>query len=237
MGISQLASAESPEKEILWDSIMIGMKYLWADPGLRIMFLVIVAVNFLLIGPIMVGIPILADQRLPEGAVAFGLLMSAFAGGSLAGYLIAGLLPRPGGGTMRMIIVALLALFGAIIGLLGFIVSTWVDFCLLLLLGLGNGYIGIILITWIQARTPKEMLGRMMSLLVFASNGLWPVSQGISGAVSKWDLNLLFASSGALVLFVTIWMTLQAGFKTFSDSLASQQVNDGDLTVDRLPIT
>jgi MFS family permease len=237
MGISQLASAESPEKESLWDSIMIGMKYLWADPGLRIMFLVIVAVNFLLIGPIMVGIPILADQRLPEGAVAFGLLMSAFAGGSLAGYLIAGLLPRPGGGTMRMIIVALLALFGAIIGLLGFIVSTWVDFCLLLLLGLGNGYIGIILITWIQTRTPKEMLGRMMSLLVFASNGLWPVSQGISGAVSKLDLNLLFASSGALVLFVTIWMTLQAGFKTFSDSLASQQVNDGDLTVDRLPIT
>jgi len=47
------------------------------------MFLVLTAVNFLLIGPLLVGIPVLADQRLPEGAVAFGLLMSAFAGGSL----------------------------------------------------------------------------------------------------------------------------------------------------------
>jgi MFS family permease len=235
MGISQYASAEIPEKESLWDSILTGMKYLWADPGLRIMFLVIVAVNFLLIGPIMVGIPILADQRLPEGAVAFGLLMSAFAGGSLAGYLIAGLLPRPDGSIMRMIIVVLLVFFGAVIGSLGFISSTWVDFCSLLLLGLGNGYIGIILITWIQTHTPKEMLGRMMSLLVFASNGLWPVSQGISGAVSKWDLNLLFASAGALVLCVTVWMASQAGFKSFCESLTLQPVEGGDLGVDSLP--
>lgn len=229
MGRRQPVAPESTEKESLWDSILTGMKYLWADPGLRIMFLVMVAVNFLLIGPIMVGIPILADQRLPEGALAFGLLMSAYAGGSLVGYLIAGLLPRPGGSTMRMIIIALLVFFGAVIGSLGFIASTWVDFCLLLLLGLGNGYIAIILITWIQTCTPKEMLGRMMSLLVFASNGLWPVSQGISGAVSKWNLNLLFASAGVLVLFVTVWMALQAGFKAFSDSLTSQPVEGDDL--------
>ena len=67
------------------------------------MFLVLMAVNFLLIGPLTVGIPILADQRLPEGAVAFGMLMSAFAGGNLIGYLLAGSLPRPDGTIMRMI--------------------------------------------------------------------------------------------------------------------------------------
>ncbi len=55
------------------------------------MFLVISAANFLLIGPLLVGIPVLADQRLPEGAVAFGLLMSAYAGGNLVGYLLADL--------------------------------------------------------------------------------------------------------------------------------------------------
>ena len=62
---------------------------------MRFIFTVIMVVNFLLIGPIMVGIPVLANQRLPEGATAFGLLMSAFAGGSLLGYLIAGSLPAP----------------------------------------------------------------------------------------------------------------------------------------------
>ncbi|HZD56867.1 MAG TPA: MFS transporter [Anaerolineales bacterium] len=236
MGRGQHASADSLDKESLWTSILTGMKYLWADEGLRLMLLVITAVNFLLIGPIMVGIPVLADQRLPEGAVAFGLLMSAFSGGNLAGYLIAGSLPRPGGTSLRMIIVGLLVFFGGVVGSLGFISSTWVDFCTLLLLGLGNGYIGIILITWIQTRTPKEMLGRMMSLLVFASNGLWPVSQAISGAVSKWDLNLLFTLAGALVVLVTVWMALQPGFKIFSESIALQQVEGGDLRTDNLPV-
>ena len=235
LGGRQPASAETAEKESLWESILAGLKYLWADIGLRIMFLVIVALNFLLIGPLMVGIPILADQRLPEGALAFGLLMSAYAGGNLAGYLVAGALPLPGGRAMRLIIITLLVSFGAVIGALAFIPSTWVDFGLLLFLGLGNGYIGIILITWIQKNTPKAMLGRMMSLLVFASNGLWPVSQGISGAVSKWDLNLLFVSAGALVLLVTVWMAMQSGFKSFCDSLSSRQGGTGDLEVSTLP--
>jgi MFS family permease len=235
LGGGQQASGEFSEKENLWNSILSGLKHLWADKGMRLMFLVIVAANFLLIGPIMVGIPILADQRLPEGAVAFGLLMSAFSGGNLAGYLIAGSLPRPGGSSMRMIIISLLVFFGTIVGSLGFIPSTWMDFCLLLVLGLGNGYIGIILITWMQTRTPKAMLGRTMSLLVFASNGLWPVSQAISGAVSKLDLNLLFVSAGALVMLVTVWTVFQPGFKIFSDDLAGKQFGEGgELTIESL---
>jgi hypothetical protein len=114
-----------------------------------------------------------------------------------------------------------LAGFGGVIGSLGFIPSTWVDFGLLLMLGLGNGYIAIILFTWMQTRTPKEMLGRTMSLLMFSNTGLVPVSQAISGAVSKWDLNLLFVFAGALVLLVTLWAALQPELQVFSDSLAT----------------
>ena len=131
--------------------------------------------------------------------------------------------------------IALLAAFGVVVGSLGFIPSTWVDFSLLLLLGLGNGYITIIFLTWMQKRTPKEMLGRMMSLLMFFSTGLIPVSQAISGAVSKWDLNVLFVSAGMLVLLITFWAAFQPGLKTFSDSLATQQVGKGGLMVDTIP--
>ncbi|MFL7869899.1 MAG: MFS transporter [Anaerolineales bacterium] len=211
----------SSEGENIWTSIWTGIQYLWADKILRLMFLILAAVNFLLIGPLLVGIPVLADQRLPEGAVAFGLLMSAYSGGNLIGYLMAGSLPRPGGRIMNVIVITLLAGFGAVIGSLGFIASTWIDFGLMLLLGLGNGYIAIILFTWMQTRTPKEMLGRMMSILIFSNTGLVPVSQAISGAVSKWDLNLLFTSAGALVLLVTLWAGFQPELKMFSDSLAT----------------
>jgi MFS family permease len=57
----------SAEKESVWTSIMAGIKYLWKDKPLRLMFLVIMAVNFLFVGPLLVGIPVLANQRLPEG--------------------------------------------------------------------------------------------------------------------------------------------------------------------------
>jgi MFS family permease len=232
-GSRRQPSGESSES--VWTSILTGMKYLWTDKALWMMFLVLTAVNFLLVGPLLVGIPVLADQRLPEGAVAFGLLMSAYAGGNLVGYLIAGSLPRPSGLTMRVIMIALIAAFGAVIGSLGFIPWTWVDFGLLLLLGLGNGYIAIILFTWMQTRTPKEMLGRMMSILMFSNTGLVPVSQAISGAVSKWDLDVLFTSAGALVLLVTLWTAFQPGLKAFSESLAAQQAGEGGIKADRVP--
>ncbi|HSL45743.1 MAG TPA: MFS transporter [Anaerolineales bacterium] len=234
-GASQPTSTVVAEKESLWSSILAGMKSLWADDALRTMFLVLAAVNFFLVGPLLVGIPVLADQRLPEGAMAFGLLMSASAGGNLVGYLLAGSLPRPGGLTMRVIMVALFAGFGVVVGLLGFIPFTWLDFILLLLLGIGNGYIGIILITWMQTRAPKEMLGRIMSLLMFSSTGLIPVSQAISGAVSKWSLDMLLITAGTMALLVTFWMTLQPSFKAFSESLSSPQVGDGGSRLDSVP--
>ncbi len=213
--------ADLTSKENIWASIMSGLKYVWDDQALRLMFLVIIAINFLFVGPILVGIPVLADQRLAEGALAFGLLMSAFAGGNLGGYLIAGSLPRPSGGVMRLLLIVLLAAFGAALALIGFISSMWIDFGLMLLLGLGNGYITIILFTWIQTRVPKTMLGRIMSLVTLSSIGLLPVSQAISGAVGTQNLTLLFVLAGSLILLMTGWTAVQPGLVTFSQSLVA----------------
>ena len=200
--------------------ILEGVRYLWADTALRMMFSVLMALNFLLIGPLMVGIPVLADQRLPQGAAAYGLLLSAFAGGSLLGILLAGTLPRPCGKSLSALILLLLASFGAAIALLGFSASTWLDFGLLALLGLGNGYMSILLFTWIQTRTPQNMLGRMMSLFTFSSTGLVPVSQALAGVVCKWSTTFMFLIAGLLVLVLTLWAALQPDFKTFSSSLS-----------------
>jgi MFS family permease len=222
-GVRRSVRQEGAEEHgSVWASILAGMKYLWADKTLRLMFLVMLAVNFLLIGPLLVGIPVLADQRLPEGAVAFGLLMSAYAGGNLGGYLLAGMLARPTGGAIRVVLLALLFAFGLVIALLAFITKTWVGFVMLLLLGLGNGYIGIILFTWVQLRTPREMLGRMMSLLMFGSTGLVPISQAVSGAVSKLDLNLLFIVAGGLDILVAAWTAFQPGLRALSDRMAGE---------------
>lgn len=214
-------SGSAVSTESVWASILAGMKYLWGDKVLRLMFLVITAINFLIIGPLLVGIPVLASQRLPEGAVAFGLLMSAYAGGSLAGYLLASSLPRASGRVMRIFIIIFQAAFGIFIGAFGFLRSTGVDFVLMLLLGVGDGYLSIILFTWMQTRTPREMLGRMMSILALSHSGLVPIAQAVSGAVSKLSLTALFVLSGGLVLLLTLWTAFQPGLREFSETLAS----------------
>ena len=210
-------------KESVWASIQAGIRYLWTDKLLRFMFTILMGLNFLLLGPLLVGIPVLAHQRLPEGAVAFGLLMSGFAGGNLLGYLGSGALPRPNGAKLRLLLVALFAGFGIVVGSLGFITSTWVDFGLLFVLGLGNGFIAVLLVTWMQTRTPRQMMGRIMALLMLSGTGLTPISQAVAGVISKWNLTMLFAIPGILVLLMTAWMALQPDLKDFSESLTAAQ--------------
>lgn len=218
-GGRNLETASGNQKESVWASILAGVQYLWNDQSLRMLFLILAAVNFFFTGPLLVGIPVLADRYLPEGAVAFGLLMSAFAGGSLVGILLAGILPRPRGKGMSAFLILLLVSFGVSLGFFGFIRSTWLDFALMLLLGAGNGYVAILMFTWMQINTPKDMLGRMMSMVMFAGNGLVPILQAISGVVIKWNLEVLFVSAGALIVLVSLWAAFQPGLKTFSESM------------------
>jgi len=183
------------------------------------------AANFLFTGPLLVGIPVLADQRLVEGARAFGFLMTAYAGGNFAGLLLAGILPKPNGRTLSTVILGLLAAFGTVLLLMGWITSTWVDFVLLFVLGIGNGYLGIVIFTWIQQRTPKEMLGRVMSMMMLASMGLVPLSQMLAGAISRWNLTLLFASAGGLILLTALWAVLQPALKSLSNEMAASSAD------------
>ncbi len=220
-GGRSLVNNGEKQQENIWASILVGVKYLWSNETLRMLFLILAAINFLFTGPLLVGIPVLAGQYLPEGAVAFGLLMSAFAGGSLLGILLAGSLPRPKGKGMSAFLIFLLASFGTALGFFGFIRSTWLDFTLMLLLGAGNGYVAILMFTWMQTNTPKDMLGRMMSMVMLAGNGLVPISQAISGALIKWNLEILFIAAGFLIVLVAIWAAMQPGLKKFSEDLTS----------------
>lgn len=216
-------AAVGEQTENIWTAIGIGIKYLWNEETLRMLFLILAAVNFLFTGPLLVGIPVLADQYLPEGAVAFGLLMSAFAGGNLLGILLAGALPRPKGNVLSAFLIFLIGAFGIALAGFGFIRSTWLDFALMLLLGAGNGYVAILMFTWMQSNTPKAMLGRMMSLVLLAGTGLVPISQALSGAIIKWRLETLFVAAGSLIVLVAIWVARQPGLHVFSAGLSAEK--------------
>ena len=203
----------------LADSIRIGLRHIWDDPAMRFVVSVLAAVNLFVVGPLLVGIPLLAHDRLAANATAFGVLMGAFAIGNLVGLVVAASTPRPSSATMRAVVVGFLAANGVVVMSLGAVTHVGTDAVLLAALGGGNGYLAIVLFTWVQGRTPPELLGRTVSIVTFAGIGLVSVSQAAAGAIARWDLDALFAMSGLLVLATTVWAASRPGLQALTDSL------------------
>jgi hypothetical protein len=58
---------------------------------------------------------------------------------------------------------------------------------------------------------------------MLSSAGLVPISQALAGALSKYDLPLLFVVPGMLVLLVTFRMAIHPELKRVASSLTSVQ--------------
>ncbi|HMK47972.1 MAG TPA: hypothetical protein VK436_15230, partial [Methanocella sp.] len=93
---------------------------------------------------------------------------------------------------------------GAGTALFGFITSTWTGAAILLALGMLNGYLSIVLLTMLQKNTPTDMLGRLMSLAMFASTGLVPISQALAGFLFKISIEYVFLGCGLLIVLIAV---------------------------------
>jgi MFS family permease len=195
---------QAGEQQNVIESIKEGFAYVWSRTVLRVLFLLIVATNFLVMGPLTVGIPVLANIRLAEGAAAFGIIMSAFGGGSLLGIILSGVLPQPKLEHFGTVILLVVASLGVGIALMPLFASTVVIAVICLVIGTAAGYERMLLFTWLQKRIPQELMGRVMSLLFFCAIGLAPVSNALAGAMLDIDLNRLFIGSGVLMAAVTL---------------------------------
>ncbi len=183
----------------LLSTIGAGLGYAWRDPAIRSLIVLSAALNFALTGPITVGIPYLADQRFDGGAAAFGIILSGFGAGALAGALVAGSIPRvPRLGTVLLIAVIGM---GVAVSMIGLSPNVLLAFVLLAIIGLGAGFGNVHVVSWLQARTAEEMRGRVMSLVMIGSAGLVPVSYAVSGAIVDFGaVTLMFGVAGAIII-------------------------------------
>ncbi len=209
------SSAAAPRaEESLFSAIIEGLRVMWHDPSLRAYFLLIAISNFLIIGPLSIGIPVLAATRFDGGATAYGLIMSTYGAGSLSGTLLAGVLPRPPAKQLGLAIGIIWSALGLGVIALGLVTTTIAAAAITLLMGIADGYVVIIFITWLQRRTSADLLGRMMSLLMFASVGLQPLSNVITGALVGINARLLFISFGGLMILCTLLFLLNPAVRS-----------------------
>lgn len=195
----QKPSQPTAQVENVLSAIHEGIAFVWKSTVLRMVFILMIGINFLVTGPFEVGIPVLADHNLTEGAAAFGILMSAYGGGALLGLILAGALPKPKPSIFGPIVLSTTGLLGIGMLLLPFSTSTLVVALVSLGMGTAMGFVNIHFTTWLQKRIPDQLMGRVMSLLMFAWVGVAPISSTIAGAILHVDLLILFAGAGILM--------------------------------------
>jgi MFS family permease len=214
----RVGAPEAPEQKGILTAIGEGIGFVLKSRKIMLMFVVMSLINFLFTGPVLVGIPVLAKDRLPEGAAAYGLILAAFALGTLLGAVAAmAIKVRPE--RLGVVCAASVAIFGITLAALGLIGSTWEGMAVLLAAGVLNGYLGVVLITLLQKSTPPDLLGRLMSLVMLASAGLVPVSQVLAGFALKVSISWVFMGCGALIFLIAIGMALMKETREFGIEL------------------
>lgn len=202
MRIENANGRTEESEDSVFASIYKGLAYVWNDTTLKVVFGLTMGLNVLITGPFSVGIPVIARTRFPEGATAFGLLMSAFGGGALLGIILAGILPKPQNKLLGTVLLSVISLMGIGLAIIGIAPTLTIAGLAALMMGTANGYTNILMITWLQQKIAPEMIGRIMSLVMFAAVGLNPVSTALAGALIGIDAKgILIVAGGLMTLF------------------------------------
>ena len=194
-----VAVAGTPRGSML-RSILDGLRYVKSDVALTSLMLVVAVLNFAIIGPISVGIAIIAKQRFGT-PLAFGLLMSALAAGGLTGTLLSGFSKHRKRGRLLLLVSTAI---GLCLGSIGVLRPAPLLIGVLFLMSGTAAFLNVQLISWFQERVERAMMGRVMSVLMFATIGLMPFSLAATGVAVKWSLPGTFIIAGVMVLLITL---------------------------------
>ena len=186
----------------LMRSLKDGFGTLWDDVPVRLMTLIIALFTLFFRGPYLVGIPVLADARFEEGALAFGLISSAFGVGALIGIVAAGSLPRLHERWYGLLLLVDMLVLGSMFFVFAYAPHVEIAMIATAIGGLIDGYMVVLVLAWMQTRIPEEMIGRVMSFFMFFNNGLAPVSAAAAGWFLSISLQATFVGAGAVLVIL-----------------------------------
>jgi MFS family permease len=181
------------------------MLTLLRQPVLYTVLIVALVVNLIAAGTFEVALPDLAHIRFGAGGYSF--LLAGIGAGSLAGTVAAARmtsLRRPAVAAAYIFVAA-----AAAMGLLPYLGGLPGAVAAAVVLGAGTAFGNVIMITLVQQWAPAEMLGRVMSLLMLASMGSFPLSAAVAGwLVSRLSSPAPFFPAAGIVLAVTLVLAL-----------------------------
>jgi predicted MFS family arabinose efflux permease len=202
-GGRRAAGHSALEAPSILGTIGSGIAIAWRDPAVRSLFFIIAAINFAFTGPTSVGLAWLAENRFTGDSATFGLLLSAWGGGAIIGAIIGGSvvrLPRFGTSVLTMCSVVGVGLAG-----IGLAPTVGVALAIIGPMGLLIGILNVQVVAWLQGRVTPEARGRVMSLVMFGSVGLAPLSLALAGAlVDLGVITAMFLAAGGIVIVAAV---------------------------------
>lgn len=193
---------------------------------LKVVLVLVTATNLAFGGAFEVALPDLAHQH--YGAAGFGALLTALSLGTLAGTLAAARasgLRRPAVAASYPLLVG-----AAFITLTPFLGGLPGAGGAVLLFGAGTGFSNIVFITALQKWTPAHLLGRIMSLIMLASLGTFPISVAATGQlVGHLGPAPFFPIAGGLLGIALLAALTQRTFRQFGSSEAADHAMAAEL--------
>lgn len=183
-----------------------GFAFVIHTPWLKWTLLFASFVVLVILGPIEVLLPFIAQERFADGAKAYGFILAFFGIGSAIGALAMSSwrLPR----RYLTVMIALWGLGSLPLVVLGSTASFPLMTAAVFVVGATDGAAGVIWGTLLQRRVPTHMLGRVSSLDFFVSLVFLPVSFAIMGPLTKvLSMQTIFLVAGiAPVLLAAVAM-------------------------------
>lgn len=243
-GLSYLFSAASeafiripqnlPEQPPGWRSqlaefrrdLAAGLAYLWQAKGLRGLVLLSAAANFFNV-PIIVLLPFFVEDFLGLTPDWYGYLIAIYSAGTMAGYLLAGVLNLSGPARARVAILFMLGepLCYAVIALTG---MPFAALGIAAFAGLMSGFLIVTITTILQVATPSEMRGRVFGLLATISGTLVPIATGLAGIVADLTgqrIPLIYLACSAAMIVIALLIGLNPSIRAF---LAFEQTPEAE---------
>ncbi len=184
-------------------------RFLLTSRLIQVILLMFIVIGLFSGGLIEVALPTLVHGPMHGGASSYGIILAAWGAGALVGSLFAGMLGKHTHKGLAILLAGLIV--AASIALL----PTWGvigAMACMLIGGVANSVITVLLFTAIQLAIPRQLMGRVMGLLMFSSFGLYPLSVALAGVLSnQFGPAILFPFGGLLLGLVMVFgMTQRA---------------------------
>ncbi len=203
-GITEDTPAQGDGQETIWQGVKSGLRYVISWPGLLIVSLMTVGINFTII-PAFSLMPLLVKEYFGGSAIHLGWVEFAMG----IGMFVGGALLGAWGGFKRNIVTSMLGLMGMGLGTLVFAAAPstalWLVVIGALLVGIMTTMTMGPFYAMIQTIVEPDMQARIFSLLNSVGSAMVPIGLMVAGPVAdRFSIQVWFLFGGLLCILMAI---------------------------------